>query len=126
MDKKVLVIEDESDISRPLAFRLKKKGLETLIAVDGEEGLAMAKREKPDLIILDLMLPKLPGEEVCKQIRQDEAIGNVPILMLTAKASDIDKVVGKTLGASSYMTKPFEANELLREIDRLLKKIPGS
>ncbi|HNV86712.1 MAG TPA: response regulator [Candidatus Omnitrophota bacterium] len=126
MDKKVLVIEDESDISRPLAFRLKKKGLETLIAVDGEEGLAMAKREKPDLVILDLMLPKLPGEEVCKQIRQDESIGNVPILMLTAKASDIDKVVGKTLGATSYMTKPFEANELLREIDRLLKKTPGS
>lgn len=124
MNRKVLVIEDEADISRPLTFRLKKKGLEVIVAADGEEGLAKARAEKPDLIILDLMLPKLTGDEVCKQIRQDEAQGNTPIIMLTAKASEVDKVVGKTLGATSYMTKPFEANELLREIDRLLKKLP--
>lgn len=121
MRKKVLLIEDEPDISRPLAFRLNKKGLDVVVAQDGEDGLAKSKTESPDLIILDLMLPKLQGEEVCRRIRQDEKTSKVPIIMLTAKASDVDKIVGKTLGADSYMTKPFEASDLLKEIDRLLK-----
>jgi DNA-binding response OmpR family regulator len=121
MKKKILLIEDEADIANPLAYRLNKKGLEVIIAQDGEEGLKKAQEERPDLIILDLMLPRLPGEEVCKRIRDDERIGKVPIIMLTAKASDVDKIVGKTLGASSYMTKPFEANDLLKEVDRFLK-----
>jgi len=123
MKKKILLVEDEPDISKPLAFRLRKKGLEVVTAEDGENGLALAFQEIPDLVILDLMLPKMSGEEVCQSIRADEKIGHIPILLLTAKASEVDKVVGKTLGADAYMTKPFEANELLREVDRLLKKV---
>lgn len=122
MSKKILLVEDESDISRPLAFRLRKKGFEVFIAEDGEEALRLAFLEKPDLVILDLMLPKLPGEEVCKRIRADQTIGQVPIIMLTAKASEIDHIVGKTAGANMYMTKPFEANDLLKTIDNYLKK----
>ena len=118
MSKKILVVEDEDSIRNVLQVRLANCGFNVVTARDGEEGLAVARAEKPDLIILDLGLPKLPGEEVCRQLRNDE--NNVPIVMLTAKAEDVDRVVGKVLGANYYMTKPFEWTELLKKIYKYL------
>jgi len=118
VSKKILVVEDEDSIRNVLQVRLANCGFNVVTARDGEEGLAVARAEKPDLIILDLGLPKLPGEEVCRQLRNDE--NNVPIVMLTAKAEDVDRVVGKVLGANYYMTKPFEWTELLKKIYKYL------
>ena len=120
--KRILVIEDEKDILKPLVFRLEKQGFSVLSASDGEIGLKEVKENLPDLIILDLFLPKLSGEEICKLIREtgDEEIENIPIVMLTAKSSEADRIVGRVIGANSYLTKPFEIQELMREIERLI------
>ena len=121
MAKKVLIVEDEVDICRILSLRFQKKGFEVLVANNGEEGFNKAKQEKPDIVILDLMLPKLPGEEVCKRIRSDEEIAETPIIILTAKATDVDRIVGKVIGANAYLYKPFDAKQLLEEVDKLLE-----
>ena len=122
MKKKILLIDDEEDCLRPLAFRLARRGFQVLLARDGEQGLREAKEMIPDLIILDLFLPKLSGEEACKALREDDndALENIPILMLTAKDSQADRIIGKVIGATTYMTKPIEINLLLKEISRLL------
>jgi len=122
MKKKVLVIEDENDIVTILLFRLGKAGFEVLSAKNGVEGLELAKNIRPDLIILDLMLPELPGEEVCKAIREDddETFCSIPIIMVTAKIGDVDRIIGKSIGANSYITKPFDVEDLLSEIQRTL------
>lgn len=119
MKKKILIIDDEPDLCQVLAIRFREKGFEVIIANDGLEGLNKAKDERPDIVILDLKLPKLPGEEVCREIRKDKAISSIPIIMLTAKDSDVDSVVGKVIGADSYMIKPFDTKRLLEEINRL-------
>jgi DNA-binding response OmpR family regulator len=120
---KVLVIEDEEDISELLAIRLTRMGHYVAVAGDGELGLQKARETRPDLIILDLMLPRLTGEEVCKAIREDEdkKISDIPIIMLTAKVTQVDKIIGKVIGANSYMTKPFDPDDLMAEIERFLK-----
>ena len=118
MSKKILVVEDEDSIRSMLEVRLKNCGFDVVTASDGEEGLNKARSEKPDLMILDLGLPKLPGEEVCRQLRNDESV--IPIIMLTAKTEDVDRVVGKVLGANYYMTKPFEWTDLLKKIYKYL------
>jgi len=120
--KKVLVIEDETDIITILSFRLEKAGFEIISARDGKTGLALAREQRPDLIILDLMLPELPGEEVCKTIREDEDEGfaKTPIIMVTAKIGEVDRIIGKSLGANSYITKPFEVEDLIEEIEKIL------
>ncbi len=118
--KKILVIEDETSISKALEFRFKKYGFEVVLAEDGEDGLNKAKEARPDIIILDLILPKMTGERVCKEIRKDDNISKIPIIMLTAKDSDVDRVVGRVIGADRYMTKPFDLNALMREINKLL------
>src|SRR5438552_1467387 len=106
---RVLIVEDEKDIVRLLKYNLEKEGYEVLSASDGEAGLSAARKEKPDLVILDLMLPKLDGMEVCRSLRQES---KVPIIMLTAKREEIDRVVGLELGADDYVTKPFSVREL--------------
>ena len=125
---KVLVIEDEEDISELIAIRLARRGYYVSLAYDGEHGLAKVRESVPDLIVLDLMLPKMTGEEVCKAIREDEteSVSKIPIIMLTAKATHVDRIVGKVIGADSYMTKPFDPDDLLLEIDKHIKskKIP--
>ncbi|PIQ88622.1 MAG: hypothetical protein COV72_07365 [Candidatus Omnitrophica bacterium CG11_big_fil_rev_8_21_14_0_20_42_13] len=121
MAKKILIIEDESDTCKALRFRFENRGFDVICAKDGRDGLEKAQAEFPALIILDLMLPELSGEEVCKEIRRNESIAKVPIIMLTAKDTDTDRVVGRVIGADSYMTKPFEIEELLREINRLIE-----
>ena len=118
--KKVLVIEDDKVICDFLAARVRRWGFETIRAYDGKTGLEKAQRERPDLILLDLKLPELPGEEVCRQIRKSEATKDIPIIMETGKVSDTDKVVGRVIGADYYLRKPFALEELLEQVKRLL------
>lgn len=122
MKKRILIIEDEVDLCKFLELRFQREGFSVIIANDGIEGLKKAKQEKPDIVILDLALPRLPGEEVCKGIRKDENICETPIIMLTAKSTDVDRVVGKVLGADSYLVKPFDGKKLLEEINKLIGK----
>ena len=119
MASRILIIEDEKDIVRLLKYNLEKEGYAALSAYDGEAGLDLARKEKPDLIILDLMLPKLDGMQVCRTIRQES---QVPIIMLTAKKEEIDRIVGLELGADDYVTKPFSVRELLARIKTILRR----
>jgi DNA-binding response OmpR family regulator len=122
MKKTILVIEDEISASKFLSLRLRKLGFEVLTAFDGIAGLKEATEKLPDLVILDLMIPKLPGEEVCKSIREsfEEKIAGIPIIMLTGKDALVDKVVGKVIGANAYLTKPYDFEDLLAEIKRIV------
>ena len=115
----ILVVEDEQGIREPLVFLLKREGYEVLEASDGQLALELFKREKVDLILLDLMLPGLSGNEVCRAIRSES---NVPIIMLTAKDTEIDKVVGLEIGADDYVTKPYSTRELLARMKAVLRR----
>lgn len=119
MPKKVLVVDDEKAIVDILKFNLKREGYETIEAYDGEEGLNLAMAEKPDLILLDVMLPSMPGFDVCKKIREKS---NVPIIMLTARTDEIDKVLGLELGADDYITKPFGIREVMARVKANLRR----
>lgn len=116
----VLIIEDEETLSRAVAYSLGREGYTTFAAKDGAEGLTMAKQHAPDLVILDLMLPKVDGLEVCRTLRRETSL---PILMLTAKAEEVDKIVGLELGADDYMTKPFSMRELMARVKALLRRV---
>jgi two-component system, OmpR family, response regulator len=116
---KILVVEDDQTILDVLQYNLQKEGLIPVVAKDGLEALEIARREKPDLVILDIMLPEMSGFEVCRILRQETT---VPILMLTAKVEEIDKIVGLELGADDYMTKPFSVRELLARIRAMLRR----
>ncbi|MDR0325747.1 MAG: response regulator transcription factor [Oscillospiraceae bacterium] len=121
MKKTVLIIEDEKPIVDILAFHLQRSGYETLAAMDGESGLKLALEKKPDLILLDVMLPKMDGFTVCKAIRRENAA--VPILMLTAREEENDKVMGLDLGADDYITKPFAVKELLARVGANIRRV---
>ncbi|KAB2334198.1 response regulator [Cytobacillus gottheilii] len=121
MNKKVLVVDDEQSIVTLLQYNLQQAGYDVLTAEDGELGMELAISEKPDLIVLDLMLPKMDGIEVCKQLRQQKI--EVPILMLTAKDDEFDKVLGLELGADDYMTKPFSPREVVARVKAILRRI---
>jgi two-component system OmpR family response regulator len=116
---KILVVEDDRNLSDTLKYNLRKDGYDVVTAGDGVEALDAARREKPDLIILDLMLPKLSGFEVCRILRKDMT---VPILILTAKTDETDKIVGLEIGADDYMTKPFSLRELLARARAMLRR----
>ena len=118
--KKVLVVDDEQAIIDVLVYNLKKEGYETLEANDGITAVNMAMKEKPDLMLLDIMLPKLDGLSVCKRVKNQL---NIPILMLTAKDAEIDKIVGLELGANDYITKPFSVRELMARVKANLRKM---
>ena len=122
MQKKILIIEDEGDIVNLLEHYLSKEGYTICVANDGIAGLHLAGREKPDLIILDLMLPELDGLEVCKRLRKTRESANLPVLMLTAKGEESDKIVGLELGADDYVTKPFSPKELVARVKALLRR----
>lgn len=126
MSKKILIIEDERDIRDLVAHYLTKEGYRVEFALDGAKGLSLAKTLKPDLIILDLMLPELDGLEVCKKLRADPKTAVMPIIMLTAKGEETDKIVGLELGADDYLTKPFSAKELTARIKALLRRTEPS
>ena len=122
MKSKILVVEDEPDAIDLLAFNLKNAGFEISTAMDGAEALKKARLMAPDLILLDIMLPEVDGLEVCKILRRDPVTAGVPIIMLTAKAAEIDRIVGLELGADDYVTKPFSPRELLLRIKKLLAR----
>ena len=117
--RKILVVEDDKTLLDVLKYNLTKEGYEVVTAVDGVQALEVARSEKPDLIILDIMLPKLDGFEVCRILRKEMT---VPILMLTAKVEEVDKVVGLEIGADDYMTKPFSLRELLARVRAMLRR----
>ena len=123
MAKKVLVVDDEKLIVKGIRFSLEQDGMEVDCAYDGEEALSMAKEKEYDMILLDLMLPKLDGLSVCQQIRE---FSNVPIVMLTAKGEDMDKILGLEYGADDYITKPFNILELKARIRALLRRTAGA
>jgi len=118
-NNKILVVEDDRNLLETLKYNLHKEGHEVVTAGDGVAALDVARKEKPDLIILDIMLPKMSGFEVCRVLRREMT---VPILMLTAKAEETDKVVGLEIGADDYMTKPFSLRELLARVRALLRR----
>lgn len=120
MKKNILIVDDESSIVTLIQYNLEQAGFQTAAAFDGEEALQKVLSEKPDLIILDWMLPKLDGMEVCKQLRQQKIM--TPILMLTAKDEEVDKVLGLELGADDYMTKPFSPRELIARVKAILRR----
>jgi len=123
MKEKILIVEDEKDIVKMLDYNLKKEGFRTISCYDGEDALDLASREHPDLIILDLMLPGIDGLEVCKTLKKESKASGIPIIMLTAKAQEADKVVGLELGADDYVTKPFSPRELLARVKAVLRRM---
>jgi two-component system, OmpR family, alkaline phosphatase synthesis response regulator PhoP len=120
MKNKVLVVDDEQSIVTLLQYNLEQAGFEVLTAMDGEEGKQLAETESPDIVVLDLMLPKLDGMEVCKQLRQQNVM--IPILMLTAKDDELDKIIGLELGADDYMVKPFSPREVIARVKAILRR----
>src|ERR1700687_2601480 len=121
--KKILIVEDERDVVDLLTLNLRKAGgFAVSTASDGATGLNKARTDKPAFIILDLMLPKMPGLEVCKILKSDPATRHIPIMMLTAKAEEIDRIVGLEFGADDYVTKPFSPREILLRIRAILRR----
>ncbi|HEY5298590.1 MAG TPA: response regulator transcription factor [Verrucomicrobiae bacterium] len=119
---KILIVDDEPDAIELLEFNLKQAGFEVAAAEDGAEALRKAKSYAPNLIVLDVMLPELDGLEVCKLLRRDPATATLPIIMLTAKAAELDRVLGLELGADDYITKPFSPRELILRIKKILER----
>jgi DNA-binding response OmpR family regulator len=118
--KKILVVDDEPTLVATVKYNLEREGYQVVTAADGESGVAVARAERPDLVVLDLMLPGLDGFEVCRILRREMT---APILMLTAKTGEVDKVVGLELGADDYVTKPFSMRELLARVRALLRRV---
>jgi DNA-binding response OmpR family regulator len=123
MKSKILVVDDEPEALEILGFKLKESGFTPLFAKDGAAALKAARDDHPALIVLDLMLPEIDGLEVCKILRRDPATAMIPILMLTARAAEMDRVLGLELGADDYVTKPFSPRELILRIKKLLTRI---
>jgi len=119
---RVLVIEDERDLQKVLEFNLRQAGHEVLSTVRGREGLQLARDQKPELVLLDLMLPDLSGTAVCKALKQDPQSRDIAVVMLTAKGEEVDRIVGFELGADDYVVKPFSVRELLLRIDAILRR----
>ena len=119
----ILLIEDEKNIVELVKYNLEREGFRVLTAMKGNAGLDMALREKPALVILDLMLPELGGLDICKTLKHNDKTSNIPIIMLTAKGAESDKVVGLELGADDYMTKPFSPRELAARIKAIFRRV---
>jgi DNA-binding response OmpR family regulator len=122
MQHKIMVVDDEADVIDMLVINLRAAGFQVIAVEDGATALAKARNESPSLIILDLMLPRMPGLEICKVLKNDAATRHIPVIMLTAKAEEVDKIVGLELGADDYVTKPFSPRELILRINRSLRR----
>ncbi len=122
---KVLIVEDEETLVRNLAEKLRGEGFSVLTAADGEDGLEKVREEHPDLIVLDIMLPKLDGLSVCRMVRRDAATAHIPIIMLTARGTEVDKIVGLESGADDYIVKPFGLGEFLARVRAVMRRWPG-
>src|SRR6058998_3298195 len=123
---RILIVEDERGLTEPLAYNLQREGYEPVVAHDGQEGLRKAQTLLPDLIILDLMLPTVNGLDVCRELRAGERTRDIPIVMLTAKAEETDQVVGFSLGADDYVTKPFSVKVLLQRLKALQRRVEAN
>ncbi len=123
MGSRILVVEDESDLAELVGFNLQQAGHTVLCAHDGATALAEIRRQRPDLVVLDVMLPDISGLEVCRRLRRDESTARLPVVMLTAKGAEVDRVVGFEVGADDYVTKPFSPRELLLRIDAILRRV---
>lgn len=119
---KILVVDDEAHIVDAIAYNLRQAGFRTITAADGKRALELAQRERPDLVTLDVMLPEHDGWEVCRRLRQDERTKRIPIIMLTVKHDETEKIVGLELGADDYMTKPFSPKELVARVKAILRR----
>lgn len=120
--KRILVVEDETELVKAIQIRLEQAGYEILVAYDGMEALDKARKEKPDLIVLDLMLPKMDGYKVCAMLKRDTKYNKIPIIILTARAQETDEKLGLELGADVYITKPFNHQVVISKIKELLKE----
>ena len=120
--KKILVVDDQADLVKTIQFSLELGGYKVLVAYNGEDALTQARKENPDLILLDIMLPKLDGYKVCRLLKFDEQYKHIPILMMTAKTQEKDKLMGKETGADEYITKPFDIEELMEKVKKYLHK----
>lgn len=118
--KKILLVDDEPDIIEILQFMLESQGYECITATDGEEGLKKAREINPDIIILDVMMPKINGYKICRLLKFDNKYKDIPILMLTARSQDEDKLIGEETGADEYITKPFEVDEVIETIKKYI------
>jgi len=119
--KKILIVDDEVDLVETVRYPLEMEGFNVLVSYNGEDALSQARKEKPDLILLDLMLPKLDGYKVCRLLKFDERYKNIPILMLTAKTQEKDKALGMETGANEYITKPFDLDKLVEKVKTYLQ-----
>ena len=126
MSIKLLIADDEPNILISLEYLMKREGFEVLVARDGEEALELLRRERPRLVLLDVMMPKKSGFEVCQELRADEALRDTLVLMLTAKGRDTDVAKGLGVGADAYMTKPFSTKELVQKVRSLLDSVEGA
>ena len=125
MPQSILIVEDDSDIAESLIYNLKREGFRTAVAESGEKGLRIAldSRTSPSLILLDLMLPGMSGMELCRRLRKEEATQKIPIIMLTARAAEVDKVAGLDVGADDYIVKPFSTKEVIARVRAVLRRI---
>lgn len=126
MKPKILVVDDEPDALEVLGFKLREAGFVPVFATDGAKAIAAVRAEPPDLVVLDLMLPEVDGLEVCRILRRDPATAAIPILMLTARAAEMDRVIGLELGADDYVTKPYSPRELVLRIRKLLQRLQAA
>lgn len=120
MSKRILIVDDEDQLAMMVEMRLQAEGYETLLASDGQEGLEKAKKEMPDLIILDVMMPKMDGYKVCGLLKSDTRYKNIPVILFTARAQDSDQQTGQEVGADGYINKPFQPETLLSKVKELL------
>ncbi|MBU1001764.1 MAG: response regulator [Proteobacteria bacterium] len=121
----ILIVEDDEDILQLLQFNFESAGFEVNTSMDGREGLAMAKRLRPDLVMLDLMLPGMSGFDICKELKRDSETAQIPVIMLTARSEEVDRIVGLELGADDYVVKPFSFRELLLRARAVLRRSIG-
>ena len=122
IQKKIVVIEDSRLICSILERRFQKAGYAVSVSFNGKEGLAKIKELHPDLVILDLILSDIPGEEICREMKRDEQFNHIPVIILTAKAGEVDRIVARVIGADAFMTKPVDMEKLLEEVSRLLSR----
>ena len=118
--KKILIVDDEADIIEILQFVLEANGYECITAFDGEMGLTLAKESKPDLIILDVMMPKMNGYKICRLLKYDKMYKDIPIFMVTVRSQEEDKIIGEETGADEYITKPFQIDEVVEKVKKYL------
>ena len=123
MGNKILVVDDEENIVKLVSYNLEQEGYEIITANEGKEALAKIEQEEPDLMILDLMLPKIDGFDICRKVRKDSNSNNLPIIILSAKEEEIDKILGLELGADDYVTKPFSPRELIARVKAVLRRV---